>query len=80
MMTCKEASQLVSQSLDRRLSLSERLGLRLHLLVCDACTTFARQMRFLRVVASTLATDVAQTLPADARERIQRALARLHRQ
>ncbi len=51
MLTCKEVSSLVSQSLDRRLSWYERLQVRLHLFVCDACRRFAHQMRFLRVVA-----------------------------
>ncbi|MHB8454571.1 MAG: zf-HC2 domain-containing protein [Acidiferrobacterales bacterium] len=51
MLTCKEVSSLVSQSLDRQLSWYEHLQVRLHLFVCDACRRFARQMHFLRVVA-----------------------------
>ena len=48
MLTCKEASRLVSQGLDRSLGLAERLRLRAHLLICDACTNFRRQVEFLR--------------------------------
>jgi hypothetical protein len=55
MLTCKEAARLVSQGLDRRLGLAERLALRLHLLVCDGCTNFARQVAFLRRALSRLA-------------------------
>jgi hypothetical protein len=47
--TCKEATQLVSKMQDQRLSLGERLKLRLHLLICVACARFERQMRLLRV-------------------------------
>jgi len=54
-LTCKEASRLVSQGLDRRLGLAERLALRLHLLVCDGCTNFSRQAAFLRRTLSRLA-------------------------
>jgi predicted anti-sigma-YlaC factor YlaD len=47
-MTCKEASRLVSQGLDRRLGALERVRLRLHLAICDGCTNFKKQMDFLR--------------------------------
>jgi hypothetical protein len=47
-LTCKEAARLVSQGLDRRLAPWDWLRLRVHLLICDACTAFSRQMEFLR--------------------------------
>jgi len=47
--TCKEATQLVSKMLDRPLSFGQRVRLRLHLLVCAACSRFERQMRMLRL-------------------------------
>jgi len=34
--------------MDRRLSFGERIALRLHLFVCDACTRLTRHVRFLR--------------------------------
>lgn len=55
LLSCKEATRLVSQGLDRRLGLAERLALRLHLLVCDGCTNFSKQMAFLRRGLSRLA-------------------------
>ena len=47
-LTCKEATRLVSQGLDRKLGVWDRLRLRIHLAICDACSTFTRQMDFLR--------------------------------
>lgn len=47
-LTCKEATSLVSQGLDRKLSLWEGLTLRMHLLICDACSKFVRQSEFIR--------------------------------
>jgi hypothetical protein len=47
-LTCKEASHLLSQRGDRSLALGERIRLRLHLLICDACTNFSRQVETLR--------------------------------
>ena len=46
--SCKDASRLVSQEQDARMSFWQRVTLRLHLSVCDACTRFERQIRFLR--------------------------------
>lgn len=43
-LTCKEAHRLVSEGLDRDLSMLERLRIRMHLTVCDACTNFNGQM------------------------------------
>lgn len=46
--TCKEVHRLVSEGMDRDLSLIERMRMRMHLLVCDACTNFSGQMALLR--------------------------------
>ncbi len=46
--SCKDASRLVSRQEDAPLSAWQRLLLRLHLSVCTACTRFERQVRFLR--------------------------------
>ncbi|MBB3117217.1 zf-HC2 domain-containing protein [Pseudoduganella violacea] len=46
--TCREVHRLVSEGMDRQLSLVERIRLRLHLSVCDACTRFSGQMSLLR--------------------------------
>lgn len=46
--TCREVHRLVSEGMDRDLSLVERVRMRLHLMVCAACTRFNRQMDLLR--------------------------------
>lgn len=48
MRSCREVSELVSKSLDVRLTLRERLGVRLHLMMCEHCSNFRKQMLFLR--------------------------------
>jgi predicted anti-sigma-YlaC factor YlaD len=74
MLSCKETSLLASQSLDRRLSWRERIVLRLHLLFCDACRTFANQVAFLRAAARRFGRGANAPEPLrlsqDARERI----------
>jgi hypothetical protein len=46
--SCKDASRLISRLQDGTVPLQERLRIRLHLLLCDACTRFEQQVRFLR--------------------------------
>lgn len=48
MMKCEEVSKLVSQSLDRKLPLYQRIGVRLHLMMCKLCTQNYRQLLDLR--------------------------------
>ncbi|MDH4442097.1 MAG: zf-HC2 domain-containing protein [Rhizobium sp.] len=58
MMKCDEATKLVSDRLDRNLSIREGLALRLHLLACDKCTRFSRQMQAIRRISRAyVATD-----------------------
>ena len=47
MLVCREAARLISDSYQRPLRWSERVSLRLHLTICDACTNFNKQMRLL---------------------------------
>jgi hypothetical protein len=83
MLTCKDASHLISQNQDRPLSFRERLGLRIHLWMCVNCRRFERQIdlmrRLLRQSTRKAETEAAdQHLSAEARERIGQALAEQH--
>ena len=46
--TCKEVAALLIAREDRALPLTERLALRLHLLACEACPKFERQLLTMR--------------------------------
>lgn len=46
--SCKEASALLIAREDRALPLVERLALRLHLAICEACPRFERQLLTMR--------------------------------
>ncbi len=46
--TCREVHQLVSERMDRKLTLMERMRVGSHLIVCAACTRFNEQMSLLR--------------------------------
>lgn len=47
MLKCKQATELMSQSQDRNLTLNERTRLRLHLFICSGCANFNKQMGFI---------------------------------
>lgn len=55
MLSCREVTQLVSEGMDRRLGLGERVALRLHFAICRSCANFNRQMGFLREATRRLA-------------------------
>ena len=81
MLSCKDVTVLVSQSLDDTLPLRQRMAVRLHLLLCRACTRYRRQLLFLREVMRRFPGDEpaspppsAPALPVAARERIRRAV------
>jgi hypothetical protein len=48
MLNCREATRLISQSMDVKLPFHRRLMLRVHLLYCVWCRRYAAQLQFLR--------------------------------
>ena len=73
--SCKQASRLQSESLDRPLTFFERLGLRLHLLLCKWCRRYGKQLKFLRSAAHQCEDhQPGQKLSPEARERIKQRL------
>lgn len=48
MLNCKELTHLLSESQDRKLTLSERAHLEMHLVMCKGCRNYKAQMSFLR--------------------------------
>lgn len=79
--TCEEVLPVLSQSLERKLTLRERVTLRLHFLICVYCIRYVKQLRLMRASIRARSEqietgDSAPVLPEDARERLKRALER----
>ncbi len=78
MLTCKQASQIISQSLDNPLSWSDRMKLKFHLLICNACNRFNQQMRLLNIavkqVIHTTENDNTIQLSLEAKARMTKAI------
>ena len=81
MLTCKEATRLVSEAQDRRLGWFERSLLGFHQLICRWCRHYARQIRFLTGVLRSNTARIAETpvarLDDAARNRIKENLKEL---
>lgn len=76
---CRDISALVSRSLDKDLSLRERLLLKTHLYICVACRQYLSQLEFMSEAvrksdARREAGDHAPRLSAEAAERLKNAL------
>ena len=81
MLSCKDVTKLVSESMDRSLPLGKRIGMRLHLLNCKFCAGYERQLLLIRETARRLAATVeapgeplGETLSEAARERIRESI------
>ena len=48
MMNCKHATSLMSQGQDRELTLAERMQLKFHLVICNGCNNYNKQLHIIR--------------------------------
>jgi anti-sigma factor RsiW len=78
---CKTITQTLSASLDRELSLREKIVTRLHLFTCAACQNYVKQINFMReafqIREETFSSErnaFAPRLSTDAKERMKNAL------
>jgi hypothetical protein len=79
MFRCKEVAQMVSESMDRNLPFFQRMGMRIHLLMCRLCAENRRQFLILRKLmrhCDEHGEDIesSATLTPEARERVKRSL------
>ena len=81
MMNCKQVSRLLSASMERKLSLWERLGLWFHLSMCKLCRGFSKDLQLLREAARRHAENIENDVDAadaalstESRDRMKRAL------
>lgn len=51
MLSCEEATRLMSDAMERPLAVRERLSLNVHLVMCKGCRNFGHQVQGLRQVA-----------------------------
>jgi hypothetical protein len=81
MLSCKNVTQLLSESMDTSLPIGKRIGVRIHLLMCKFCARYERQLLLIRETLRLLvATEEkpgeppGETLSEEAKERIRKSL------
>ncbi|MDD2794050.1 MAG: hypothetical protein PHD73_12780 [Sediminibacterium sp.] len=47
MLSCRKATELIEKQFVVKLTLKERVQLKMHKSICDACTAYEKQSRFL---------------------------------
>ncbi len=83
--TCKQTVKVISESMERRLSLWERITVKLHLWICLWCVWYLEQLQLMRDTIHTRAAQEpnlgASSLPPlspEARERMKQTLSQHH--
>ena len=73
---CRSAFQLCTEQMDRELTKSEALRLKIHLTMCGLCSQLPAQFHGLRLLVQACEHDhspdeaSSETMPAEAKERI----------
>lgn len=57
MMSCHQATQLLSEKLDRPLNTKEKVALGVHTTICTPCRRFSQQMEELRSISKRYTQD-----------------------
>ena len=63
MLNCRQATRLISQSLDTKLPWHRRLQMKVHLLYCVWCRRYAAQLKFLRRATRELPPEALDAAP-----------------
>ena len=73
-LNCEQAARLLSEAMDRPLSLAEKLALKAHLFLCDMCVNYENQLAVLRQIVKSWHEKAVSALSAglskEAKERI----------
>lgn len=75
---CSDITQLISKSMDEKLPLHVRIGIKCHLLVCYLCTRYKKQMDLIHGALRKIGDDEEvlppKKLPDNARDTIKKLL------
>ena len=63
MMSCKEAARLISEERDHSLSFGQRMGLRMHLVMCTLCRGYKQNIEALGRIFARAGDAVLSSLP-----------------
>ena len=78
-MTCEDVYPLISEEMDRPLSMGARMRLKMHLGICNLCELYRKQLETLRRLAQSLGKEDSKVneetvLNPEIKEKIQKAI------
>ncbi len=68
MMNCQQATRLLSESQERALSLSEKVSLKVHVMMCSGCKNFSLQIPFLSQAMKAYARGLDEAVEDDVKK------------
>jgi len=79
MFKCKDISLLISRSMDQKLPLRIRIGIKFHLMMCNLCLSYKKQLELIHKAISKFDIDKEELfpvtqLPEKTREKIKKNL------
>jgi hypothetical protein len=79
---CKDVSELISRSMDEKLSLKIRIGIKFHLMMCHLCLKYKKQLDLIRKAVLKLENaeesgSAVTRLPDETRWKIKKHLKKL---
>lgn len=80
LLNCKKATTLISESMDRKLSVRERIALWSHLYLCNLCRRFRTNLKLLQKLVREIEYEepppAEENLSDEAKERMRAAMKR----
>ena len=77
MLTCKEITELVTDYLEGRMSLADRMRFQMHIGMCKHCRAYLKQMKATVTVLGQVPDDAE--MPDDVRDELRKRFADWHR-
>lgn len=77
MLTCKEMTELVTEYLEGRLSLADRMRFQMHIGMCKHCRAYLKQMKVTIAALGKMPDDVA--IPDDVQQDLRKRFAGWHK-
>jgi hypothetical protein len=71
---CREATRLISQAMERKLTWRESIQLKLHLAVCELCQMFAKQIRGLHELLGSYHPQEEERLSPESKAQLKEKL------
>jgi predicted anti-sigma-YlaC factor YlaD len=75
MLSCKEMSEVITEYLEGRMSMADRMRFRMHIGMCKHCRAYLKQMKATVEALGQLPSDAEAEMPDDVRDELRKRFA-----